>query len=40
MHVAQWAVLMFWSRCQARQGAYVTNILGLGEGVKVGSGSH
>ena len=24
--------LTFWSRCQARQGAYVTDILGLGRG--------
>ena len=32
----QWAVLMFWFRCQARQGAYVTDILGLGPVVSQG----
>ena len=30
----QRAVLTFCPRCQARQGAYVTSILGLGEGAK------
>ena len=32
----QWTVLTIWSWCQARQGAYVTNILGLGPVVSRG----